>query len=175
MNQPEPHNVAEPLIVPNTARTLRMLLYLAACLFTAGVILPMFTLSKFVLMTSTFSVLSGVMELLRNGQVLLFLLLTGFSLVLPVLKMLVLYQLLSVSAAKGAKLNRYLHLMHDYGRWSMLDVLVVAILLVTVKLGAIVSIEIHLGLYLFGASVLLLMLITHRLVRLTTAKEVKKL
>ena len=50
--------------------------------------------------------------------------------------------------------------MHDYGRWAMLDVMVVAMLIVTVKLGAIASIQIHPGLYVFGAAVLLIMLIT---------------
>ena len=53
-----------------------------------------------------------------------------------------------------------LNLMHDYGRWAMLDVMVVAMLIVTVKLGAIASIQIHPGLYVFGAAVLLIMLIT---------------
>jgi paraquat-inducible protein A len=42
----------------------------------------------------------------------------------------------------------------------MLDVMVVAMLIVTVKLGAIASIQIHPGLYVFGAAVLLIMLTT---------------
>ena len=54
--------------------------------------------------------------------------------------------------------------MHDYGRWAMLDVMVVAILIVTVKLGAIASIQIHAGLYIFGTAVLLIMLITQQVV-----------
>jgi paraquat-inducible protein A len=53
--------------------------------------------------------------------------------------------------------------MHEYGRWGMLDVFVVAVLLVTVKLGAIASVKVHPGLYYFGAAVLLMMIITHRL------------
>jgi paraquat-inducible protein A len=56
--------------------------------------------------------------------------------------------------------------MHDYGRWAMLDVMVVAMLIVMVKLGAIVSITIHSGLYVFGSAVLLIMYITHHVVRL---------
>lgn len=56
--------------------------------------------------------------------------------------------------------------MHDYGRWAMLDVLVVAVLIVTVKLGMIASIEIHWGFYVFASAVLLIMLLTHRVARL---------
>ena len=56
--------------------------------------------------------------------------------------------------------------MHDYGRWAMLDVMVVAILIVTVKLGAIASIQVHAGLYVFGIAVLLIMFITHQAIAL---------
>ena len=61
--------------------------------------------------------------------------------------------------------------MHDYGRWAMLDVMVVAILIVTVKLGAIASIQIHVGLYIFGVAVLLIMFITHQVVSLHTNEK----
>ena len=62
--------------------------------------------------------------------------------------------------------GRYLHLMHNYGRWSMLDVFVVAILIVTVKLGAFADVEIEPGMYFFTSAVVLLMLITSLMVNL---------
>jgi paraquat-inducible protein A len=49
----------------------------------------------------------------------------------------------------------------------MLDVMVVAVMIVTIKLGVVAQIEIHPGLYLFGAAVLLIMYITHRVVAFT--------
>ena len=52
--------------------------------------------------------------------------------------------------------------MHLYGKWSMLDVFVVAVLLASVKLAGLAQVEIHSGLYAFAASVLLTMLITAR-------------
>ncbi|MEW8091194.1 MAG: paraquat-inducible protein A, partial [Candidatus Thiodiazotropha endolucinida] len=55
-----------------------------------------------------------------------------------------------------------LRMMHDYGRWGMLDVMVVAVMIVTVKLDVIAEIELHAGLYLFAAAVLLIMYVTHR-------------
>jgi paraquat-inducible protein A len=57
--------------------------------------------------------------------------------------------------------------MHLYGKWSMLDVFVVAVLVVAVKLGAIADVEMRFGLYAFAASVLLTMFITARIVALT--------
>lgn len=62
----------------------------------------------------------------------------------------------------SAQLEKSLNLIHNYGRWAMLDVLVVAILLVSIKLGAIASVEIHAGLYWFAASVLIVMFVTHQ-------------
>jgi paraquat-inducible protein A len=159
----------QPLIaIPQeTAQRLWWLLLLATILLAFGVNFPMLTISQFVVMKTSFSVVSGIYELLRNGQILLFVLVALFSLVLPILKIVVLFRILSVKHGNPVVINRYLHLMHEYGRWSMLDVLVVAVLIVAVKLGTIASIEIHFGLYVFAAAVLLIMYITNRVVKLS--------
>ena len=49
----------------------------------------------------------------------------------------------------------------------MLDVFVVAILIVAVKLGPLVDIEMEFGLYAFTISVILVMIITSQIVKLT--------
>lgn len=144
------------------AKGLRCLLALATVLLAGGMFLPMITISKFIVVRNSFSVMSGVLELLRNGQILLFVVVAGFSIVLPAMKIWVLFKLLSPGQSSSLRIQRYLHLMHEYGRWAMLDVMVVAVLIVTVKLGAIASIEVHYGLYVFGAAVVLIMLITNR-------------
>jgi paraquat-inducible protein A len=139
----------------------------ATLLFAIGIFLPMMTVSQFVVINHSFSVLSGVLELLQSGEIILFVLVAGFSVVLPVLKIWVLFVLLFANMSENPKIKKYLHLMHEYGRWAMLDVLVVAVLIVTVKLGAIASVTVHVGLFVFGASVLLIMLITNNVVNLT--------
>jgi paraquat-inducible protein A len=146
--------------------TLTGLLILATGLLIAGLVMPMMTITKLVFFSNSFSVLMGVNELLENGHYLLFILVTGFSIVLPVVKIGLLFWLLNFRHPDSEKMNKVLHLMHEYGRWAMLDVLVVAVLLVTVKLGAIASIEVHSGLYVFGVAVLLIMFITNRVVKL---------
>ena len=147
-------------------KILRGLLVLTAVLLALGLWLPMLTISKFLLLNNSLSVLSGVFELFRGGHFVLFVLVSGFSIVLPVLKILLLFFILSAKQQGGGSMRTCLRLMHDYGRWAMLDVLVVAVLIVTVKLGVVASIEVHPGLYVFGAAVLLTMLITGRVVRL---------
>lgn len=153
-------------ITITNGRKLRFLVYLATMLFIIGIFAPMMTISQLIVVSSSFSVFSGVVELVRNGQILLFLVVAGFSIVVPVLKLWVLFRLTSRNPIAGPNLKRLLSLMHEYGRWAMLDVMVVAILIVTVKLGTIASLKIHYGLYVFGAAVLLIMVITGRVMRL---------
>ena len=81
-------------------------------------------------------------------------------------KIILLFNLLHPNTTEPARRKKLLHLMHEYGRWAMLDVMVVAVLIVTVKLGALASIEIHPGLYIFGLAVLLIMYITQQVVSL---------
>ncbi len=141
-------------------------LVIASGFFILGVFLPMITISKFFIVKNSFSVASGLLQLLQDGHFLLFLVVGGFSVLLPIMKIYVLFKLLNDSGTNNHQVERYLHLMHEYGRWAMLDVMVVAVLIVTVKLGAIASIQVHLGLYVFGGAVLLIMIITSQTVRI---------
>jgi len=145
---------------------LLVLLLLATGLFIAGLILPMLTITKLLMFHHSFSVLTGVYELWQNGHFLLFMLVAGFSIVAPFLKIAVLFRLILHRGPHSPSFDRLLHLMHEYGRWAMLDVMVVAVLIMTVKLGAIASIEVHSGLFVFGLSVLLIMFVTRWVVRL---------
>ena len=142
-------------------RFLLVLLVLASGLLIAGFVTPMMTITKLVFFSDSFSLLLGIYELFQSEHYFLFVLVGGFSVLLPILKILLLLRIVANGNLESEKLKKLLHLMHDYGRWAMLDVMVVAILLVTVKLGAIASIEIHSGLYLFGVAVLLIMFITN--------------
>lgn len=149
------------------AISLSLLLMLSTGLLFAGLTLPMLTITKLLMFSNSFSVLSGVYELWQNGHFLLFVVVAGFSIVMPLMKIAVLFRLLVKPRHVSSSFNRLLHLMHEYGRWSMLDVMVVAVLIMTVKLGAIASIEVHDGLFVFALSVLLIMFVTQRVVKLT--------
>ncbi len=152
---------------PGEAWRLRVILWITTALLGVGLFAPIITLHKFVLIESTFSVISGVIELFREGQFFLFILITGFSIVLPLLKIVLLYTVLSAKDNNPENIRQYLHWMHTFGKWSMLDVFVVAILVVSVKLGAIASVEMRYGLYAFAAAVVLKMYVTARVVSLT--------
>ncbi|MEE9447898.1 MAG: paraquat-inducible protein A, partial [Arenicellales bacterium] len=63
----------------------------------------------------------------------------------------------------SAPTQRYLHWIQKLGKWSMLDVFVVAVLVVAVKLRAIAEVQMHYGLYAFAVSVLLTMWLSSKL------------
>jgi len=151
---------------PKEARRLRVVLGITLFFLGVGLVAPIITLKKFVLIENTFSVLSGTIELLTEGHIFLFLLISGFSVVMPLLKIAVLNRLLWAGDSRVDNLDKYLHWMHLYGKWSMLDVFVVAVLVVSVKLGAIASVEMRYGLYAFAAAVILTMYVTARVVSL---------
>jgi paraquat-inducible protein A len=160
--QPEPQNNGR--IPRASVRWLTGLLMLTSLLLLAGFFLPMLTLTKFLIIANSFSIISGLVALYEQGQWLIFIAIGLFSVVLPLLKIGLLFLLLMHGEVRSPRYARLLKLMHDYGRWAMLDVMVVAVMIVTVKLGVVAQIEIHPGLYIFGAAVLLIMFITHRVV-----------
>lgn len=142
---------------------LKSLLCVALLLFTGGIISPIMTITQLVFIENRLSILSTLYDLLQHQKYLLFVIITLLSFILPSIKIAILGLILQ-GDGKGQKANRLLNLMHNYGRWAMLDVFVVAILLVSIKLSAIASIEIHFGLYLFAGSILITMWVTHRTV-----------
>ena len=150
----------------NTSTQLRWLLVITSLLLIAGFVMPMMTITKFMMVSNSFSIMSGIWQLLQDGQFFIFIIVACFSIVLPLAKISLLFNLLHPNTTHPNQRKKLLQLMHDYGRWAMLDVMVVAILIVTVKLGAIASIQVHSGLYIFGLAVLLIMFITHQVVNM---------
>ena len=154
---------------------LKILLVFTLICFVVGLVSPIITTTKFYFIESTFSVLSGTIQLLKEQQFFLFIIIAGFSVVIPLIKIGVLFKLLDMHGSRFEKesaiLNKYLHWMHLYGKWSMLDVFVVAVLVVAVKLGAIASVDMRYGLYFFAAAVLLTMILTAKVVSLMDKRQ----
>ncbi|HED16533.1 MAG TPA: paraquat-inducible protein A [Gammaproteobacteria bacterium] len=136
---------------------INLLLLLASVFFAIGVYLPVFTLTKLLIFNNTVSILSGLWQLVAEGEYVVFILIFSFSIILPITKISIL------TIAWNSQTDHHhkkLIWLEKIGRWSMLDVFVVALLIVTVKLGVLASVVIHAGLYYFTASVLIMMIVT---------------
>lgn len=136
------------------------LLLAASGLFLFGIFLPLFTLHQFWIFDHSVSLISGLSDLFRQGQYFVFTVIAVFSVLVPALKLGLLASLWNFQPPSVAVLRRRLHWLAHYGKWSMLDVFVVAVLIVSIKLGEVARVEIRYGFYLFSFSVLLTMGLT---------------
>jgi len=128
----------------------------ALILYVPAILLPLMRLELLGHSTEA-SIVQGVAALLAARHFFVALVVLLFSLVLPPLKLLALL-LLSAGRLSGAHQARLHHAVELLGRWGMLDVLVVAVLVAFVKLGDTVVIQPGAGLALFIACVLLSLL-----------------
>jgi len=137
------------------AIAINILLLVALASLIIGLTAPLLTLEKMYFFENTVSLLSTIRQLFAEGEWFLFIIVGLFSLCVPLLKITSLLLILNVNYVKGSFLDRALYIIEIIGKWSMLDVFVVALLLVSVKLGALAKVEVHYGLYAFALSVLL--------------------
>lgn len=137
-----------------------LLLLTALFLLIAGLSLPVLTLEKFYLFSNTVSLWSALSQLVSEREWGLVALLGLFSVLFPVLKLIWLFILWNLESTGSVSHRRHLHWLAVFARWSMLDVFVVALLVVTVKLGALAQAKVEWGIYAFAASVILTMLLS---------------
>ena len=130
----------------------------ALILYPAAMLLPVMELQKLGHSRSV-TVWSGAMELITEGQLAVGLLVFACSVVIPVLKMLGIFALSCEGIWGSPTAKARLHGVIDWaGRWSMLDVLLVAILVAAIKLGNWADIHAGPGIAAFSAVVVLSLL-----------------
>lgn len=99
--------------------------------------------------------LAGLDALRAAGDWLLFALIFAFSVLLPYAKLALLAWVWRRGRPSGS--HRALELVEALGRWSLLDVLVVALAVVTLRGNFFVRTQLEWGIYLFAAAALLSM------------------
>ncbi len=109
--------------------------------------------------TQSDTIMSGVIYLLLHGMWPLALLIFFASVMVPMLKLVILtYLLISVqrrSRWRPADRTRLYRITEAVGRWSMVDIYVVTILVALVKLGNLATIEARAGAVFFAAVVII--------------------
>ena len=75
----------------NRLKLLRLLWWPTAITLLVGMFAPLFTFKRFFIFNSTVSLVSGVVQLLREGEIFLFIVIVAFSVLLPVYKMALLF------------------------------------------------------------------------------------
>lgn len=137
------------------------LLITALGLLAAGVTVPAVTITRFLMFKDSVSILSALALLFEAGHGLLAVVIGLFSIGLPALKIAAALWAWRGPRAGHHRMARRLNRLEILGRWSMLDVFVAALVLVSVKASAVADATVEPGLYLFAASILLSMAATH--------------
>lgn len=154
------HSVALSVMRPDLASKIQWLFAVSAVTFIIGIFSPLMTVSKhvtkfwieFVNERNTVSLTSGLNSLVQEGHYAMFLLLFLFSIVFPVTKLVLCFLMWGIPLSFLMR-KRISILLHHAGKWSMLDVFVVGVLVVAVKLGDMVDVDLHAGVFWFAASV----------------------
>ncbi|HAM40938.1 MAG TPA: hypothetical protein DDX89_03735 [Candidatus Omnitrophica bacterium] len=134
-------------------------LLVSTTLLLTGLSLPLLHAQQMIFWKSTYSVWTGVVALWEANELLLATGLLFFSIVFPVVKLAALSVIWFVRLPQAQR-ARLLHRLELLGKWSMLDVFVVAILIVLVKLGPLAKVEPRAGVYVFAAAIACSMLTT---------------
>jgi len=154
---------------PKHALIVPAALVLSTILLLIGLSLPLlYTQQMF--WKNTYSVWAGVVALWQKNELLLATVLFFFSIVFPIVKLLALAAIWFVKLREDRR-TVLLHWLGLLGKWSMLDVFVVAILIVLVKLGPLAKVEPRAGVYVFTAAIIASMLTATYVDRLARASN----
>lgn len=148
-----------------------LLLIIALITLVIGITAPLMTLEKLYFFENRISLISAVNQLFEKKEWVLFIVIGLFSLCLPFIKITSLMAILHIPHQGSSFLDKLLRWLEHFGKWSMLDVFVVALLLVSVKLGALAKVTVHYGVYVFAGSVVLTMIVSFWIARLAKLRD----
>jgi paraquat-inducible protein A len=130
----------------------------ASVCLALGITLPILKLTQYGLWTTEHSLLSTVSVLIRDGQTFLGGIVLVFSILLPVTKLLYLLLVSTLPPAEIVRQHRRLSALEWLGKWSMHDVLVLALTIFFVKSQGVYDAASLNGVYFFTSAVLLMIL-----------------
>ena len=131
---------------------LPLLLLGASLSFAFGVTLPLIEVEKLYVFSSTPSLIEITSSLWTNGDWAIALVTALFSLVFPLIKLAVLHLAAYPAVGGGVVLPSWFKAL---ARWSMLDVLVVALIIFAAKTSGLASAAAKPGLWFFALSVVM--------------------
>jgi paraquat-inducible protein A len=145
----------------NSVRNTWALLLSAIAMYLPANVLPIMTVTSLG-NTQSDTIMSGVIYFLKHGDWPLALVIFTASVLVPLLKMIALtYLLLSVQRKSPLRRNqrtRLYRITELVGRWSMVDVFVVALMAALVQVGELATIQPAMGAVAFASVVILTML-----------------
>jgi paraquat-inducible protein A len=147
---------------PAGGSTARVCLVLSLTFLPLGLTLPVLETTRLWVFKSSYSLIDTVWALIEAGELALGFLIAAFSLLTPAIKAFAITALHMRPA--GSDAGRFVNWIDRIGKWSLTDVLVVAMLIVLAS-GTGLELTAQPGLWFFAASAVLLMTASHLVVR----------
>jgi paraquat-inducible protein A len=141
---------------------LPILLLGASFSFALGIALPLMQVDRLYFFTTTPSLVEITASLWSNGDIAIAIITALFSLIFPLAKLTVLHLAAYPAATAAIAIP---HWFKAIARWSMLDVLVVALVIFAAKTSGLASAAAKPGLWFFALSVVLTALASASLAR----------
>ena len=142
---------------PRSAARAAALAVTALILYPVALFTPVMTIERLG-HESAASIWHGTVSLLAEGHLAVGLAVLCFSIVAPVAKLVAIFTLTAGVSMRAHHRARTYRFVEWVGRWGMVDVLLVAVLVAVVKLGDLVEVTPGIGVAAFGAVVILSML-----------------
>lgn len=137
---------------------LGLLTLAAVATLVLGVTQPAIQLTKLYLWTDQHSILSAIYALYLDNEYFLAGLIFLFSVVIPSLKLIYLLVVSTLATPHPSMRERAVDRLESLGKWSMMDVLVLALMVFYINASAIADATALPGIYLYTASVFLTMI-----------------
>ena len=136
---------------------LGLLTLAAGATLVLGITLPAIQLTKLYLWTDRHSILTAIYALYLDKEYFLAGLIFLFSVIVPSCKLVYLLVISTLAAPRPATRERTVERLESLGKWSMMDVLVLALMVFYVNASSIADATALPGVYLYSASVFLTM------------------
>jgi len=139
---------------PRSAARAAALAATALIIYPAALFSPVMTIEQFG-HTAQASIWNGMVSLLAQGHLVVGLAVLCFSIIAPVGKLIAIFILTTGVSMRAGHRARTYRFVEWIGRWGMVDVLLVAILVAALKLGDLVEVTPGIGVAAFAAVVIL--------------------
>lgn len=147
-----------------------LILIVAATCLGIGLFKPVLSIQHMILFQDAFSIWEGIRILYQDKQYFLTILVFFFSIIFPIVKLVLLF-VIWVFPFKESDRDFILRWLEVLGKWSMLDVFVVALIIVAAKLAVFASAEPQFGIYVFAAAIFLSMITSFLIHRVNSGQH----
>ena len=131
-------------------------------LHVASLVIPAIQVDRLFFFTDIVTIWGAITALFDRGEIIIGVVLFLFTVLFPLLKLVAILHLFTSPALVDGRLAKRVSRLDALGKWSMLDVFVAALLIVSITATGLADARFLPGMYLFALTVVLTLLLSTR-------------